>query len=248
MSDVFGAEYAAAYDAVYAEKDYEGECDLVERLLVEHAAGADARILDLGCGTGGHAIPLARRGYRVVGVDRSGPMLAEARAKAEETGVGPEFVEGDIRDLSLAAEFDAALMLFAVLSYQLEEDDVLAALRSARRHLRAGGLLVFDVWFGPAVLAQRPSRRVSTIGELVRTSWGELDAARARCTVTVELATESGEIVSREEHVVRYFFPEELGRLLDASGFGLLRLGAFPDIDRPVDETTWNAAVVARAL
>lgn len=247
MSELFGADYAQAYDAVYAGKDYEAECDLVERVFAEHGARRVNRVLDLGCGTGGHAIPLARRGYNVVGVDRSASMLAEARAKAADVEPLPSFVEADIRDLALEAGFDAALMLFAVLSYQLENEDVISALSSARRHLAPGALLVFDVWFGPAVLTQRPSRREVSVGELVRTSWGELDALRDRCSVSIELATQRGEVVAREEHVVRYFFPHELELLLDLTGFELLRLGAFPGIDRAPDETSWNVFGAARA-
>lgn len=247
MSELFGAGYAEAYDAVYAAKDYEAECDLVERAFAEHSARTVKRILDLGCGTGGHAIPLARRGYEVVGVDRSASMLAEARAKAVDVEPRPSFVEADIRDLALEAEFDAALMLFAVLSYQLENKDVIGALSSARRRLVPGALLLFDVWFGPAVLTQGPSRREVRVGELVRTSSGELDALRDRCSVSIELATRRGDVVAREEHVVRYFFPNELELLLDLAGFELLRLAAFPEIDRAADETSWNVFAAARA-
>jgi hypothetical protein len=51
-------------------------------------------------------------------------------------------------------------MMFAVLGYQGENDDVLAALKTAHRHARPGGLFLFDVWYGPAVLHERPSQRV----------------------------------------------------------------------------------------
>src|SRR5205814_7072190 len=79
---LFGPLYASAYDALHEDKDYERECDLFERTFDELAAGGVRRVLDLGCGTGGHAIPLARRGYDVVGVDRSEAMLARAADKA----------------------------------------------------------------------------------------------------------------------------------------------------------------------
>ena len=80
MTGVFGAEYAGAYDAIYAEKDYEAEVDLIERAAARFGDDAAASVLDLGCGTGGHAIPLARRGHRVTGVDRSPAMLAAVDA------------------------------------------------------------------------------------------------------------------------------------------------------------------------
>lgn len=80
--DVFGTNYSAVYDSLYHDKDYEGECNLVERLLGAHGKEGLLRLLDLGCGTGNHTLPLARRGHRVTGIDRSPGMLARARVKA----------------------------------------------------------------------------------------------------------------------------------------------------------------------
>ena len=79
-SGVFGRDYAAAYDDLYQDKDYVAECDLIERVFETYGQGPTRRVLDLGCGTGGHAVILAKRGYDVVGVDRSPEMLERARA------------------------------------------------------------------------------------------------------------------------------------------------------------------------
>jgi len=72
MNTVFGSEYAGAYDAIYGDKDYAAECDLVERIFKTYGYGVVQSVMDLGCGTGGHALPLAERGYEVSGIDRSG--------------------------------------------------------------------------------------------------------------------------------------------------------------------------------
>src|SRR6266567_477654 len=168
---VFGADYANAYDVLYQDKDYASECDLIERVFAEYAAGRRVRsVLDLGCGTGGHAVPLAEHGYEVVGVDRSAEMLRHAversrtdRDAAHAARRGPRFELGDIGSIDLRREFDAVVMMFAVLGYQVTNEAVQAALASARRHLAAGGLLFGDLWYGPAVLAQRPSERVKVI-------------------------------------------------------------------------------------
>ncbi len=250
----FDAAYARAYDALYREKDYEAECDLLEEVFREHAAERVESILDLGCGTGNHALPLAERGYEVVGVDRSPGMLAAARAKAEDAGAGVRFVEADLRRVELGATFDAVLLMFAVLGYQLDNDDVLAALGTARRHARPGGLLVFDIWYGPAVLRQRPGERVKVSeledGQLIRSTSGRLDVDRHLCVVSYRLWQIRAERLveeTAERHRVRYFFPQELRLFLDASGFELLRLTAFPSATEPCGESTWNALAVARA-
>ena len=255
MSDVFSEPYADLYDAVYGDKDYGAECKLIERVLAEHASGSGRQLLDLGCGTGSHALPLAARGWQVTGVDRSPEMLARARGKRVGAGdVAAEFVEGDIRTVDLGRTFDAALMMFAVLGYQTANRDVAAALATVRRHLRPGGLFVFDIWYGPAVLVQRPSSRFREVpvpdGRVLRQSDGELDTSRHLCTVRLHLWRLRGDRVvaeTEERHTMRYFFPLEIAASLDSAGLDLLRLGAFPDFDRNPDETSWNVLGVARA-
>ncbi len=257
MSSVFGAAYAGAYDAMYQDKDYAAECALVHRLFQTYGQGAVQTVLDLGCGTGNHVFPLAEHGYELTGVDLSEGMLERARAKAAALPAvnRPTFRVGDVRHVELGRTFDGCLMMFAVLSYQLENADVLAALRTVRRHLRPGGLFVFDLWYGPAVLALQPSPRFRVIdvpgGRLLRYSSGELDTARQRTAVYFRLWQLEGERVVREAeetHQMRYFFPLELAFFLETTGLTLLRLGAFPDFDQEPTEQTWNVTGVARAV
>ena len=256
MKEPFGSNYAGCYDALYAEKDYEAECDLIERLFKTYGDGQIKSVLDLGCGTGNHALPLSMRGFEVIGVDRSESMLAQARSKATTSGRAARdaFYQADIRSVDLGRRFDAVLMMFAVLGYQLENADVIEAFRAARRHLNRGGLLLFDVWYGPAVLFQRPSERIKTIptstGKILRVSSSELDTNRHICTVHYHVWTFAAERLlseTEEEHMVRYFFPVELNLFLESTGFNPTRLGAFPEFERDPDEKTWNVLCVARA-
>lgn len=246
MTETFGEAYAAAYDALYRDKDYEGECDVIERLLRRHGTPSPGRLLDLGCGTGNHAFPLARRGHRVTGVDRSAAMLSCAAAKGEAV----ELHCGDLRALDLGRRFDAVLMMFAVLGYQHENPDLLAALRTVRRHLEPGGLFVFDVWNGPAVLAERPGPRVRTVptatGTVVRNSETRLDVMRHLCEVRFDLRVE-GVAAQEERHVMRFFFPQELDLALGVTGLRLLDLRRFPDGEAPADERAWTVVGIARA-
>jgi len=257
MSAVFGAEYSARYDSLYRDKDYSEECERIARILKAYADRPVRSLLDLGCGTGNHSIPLAQQGYEIVGVDRSRAMLDGARRKAEKFGLDGTavFHEGDIRTLRVDRQFDAALMMFAVLGYQLENHDVLAALQNARRHLSAGGLFIFDVWYGPAVLQQGPSDRMKSIptdeGEIIRFASGRLDVQRHLCEVTYrlwDLAKDRVRSRTEETHLMRYFFPLELKLFLEDCDFSLLRLGAFPKFDHDPDSTTWNVLGVARAV
>lgn len=250
---VFGSQYSAMYDALYAEKNYEAECDLIEEVFSRFGVGDTDRLLDLGCGTGSHLLPLLARGYSVVGVDRSRAMIDLLLQKASEAGLEPHVEQCSIEQFETEATFDAVLLMFAVLGYQLTNEKVLETLRVANVHLRPGGLLVFDVWFGPAVLVQRPSDRVKVVhGEeetVIRASRGELRPSAQTVAVDMEVWRIQGERVvahAKEEHEMRFFFPKELELLLSVTGFSLLRIGAFEEPNEDPDENTWNVLVVAR--
>jgi SAM-dependent methyltransferase len=254
MSYSFGSLYSSAYDDLYRDKDYDAECDLLERIFQTYGHGAVERIIDLGCGTGNHAVPLARRGYDVTGIDGSEHMLAKARQKIQ-SGDKAVFEQGDLRAVRLERQFDSALMMFAVLGYQTRNEDVISALNTARAHVQPGGLLIFDVWYGPAVLHLRPSERVKLVstpeGQILRATSGELDTLHHVCVVHYHVwFLGKGQVVSEaeEHHRMRYFFPLELDLLLQTTGFNPLRLGVFPEFERDPDETSWNVLGVAQAV
>jgi SAM-dependent methyltransferase len=248
----FEASYARIYDAAYVEKDYERECDLIEECFRRFARRSVRSVLDLGCGTGGHALPLAARGYDVAGVDLSEHMVAVAREKAAATDLAVELRRGDLRTVRLARRFDAVLMMFAVLGYQRTDDDVRSALATVREHLEPGGLLVLDCWHGPGVLADPPGERRKTIataaGPVERRATAELDAKAHLCVVRYELegALPGASRTAREEHVVRYFFPSELETFLSQANLELASLTPTGTLDRPADSSTWTALLVGR--
>jgi len=253
--EAFGAAYAEFYDTIYHDKDYAAECDRLERVFEGYGMVPVRNVLDLGCGTGRHAELLAERGYGVVGVDVSPFMISRARdrAKARHSLNPPVYHVADLREFRIKQQFDAVVMMFAVLGYQLEDEDVHAALRTARLHLRPGGLLLFDVWYGPAVLHQRPSKRAKRVegadGPLTRTSRSTLDRDRQRINVRfhVERGTGADARQTDEDHCLRFFFAADIERFLSAADLALIRIGAFEDFDRDPDESTWNVLVAARA-
>jgi SAM-dependent methyltransferase len=254
VSETFGARYADAYDPLYADKDYAIECDLIEILAARHGSQNGA-VLDLGCGTGRHAVILANRGWRVIGVDRSEEMLSIARQRAAQAGVDElEFLAGDVRSVRVDGEFDVALLMFAVLGYQLTDSDVAATLATAAAHLRPGGVLLFDVWNGSAVEKTGPSARIKSVvkdGSVIRRrAEGVLDRARRTCTVDYRIDWLDGATIARslqERHTVRYFFEPEVRRMTRDAGLDIVASGAFPEFDSPIDSTRWNALYVAKA-
>jgi len=253
--DSFGPAYAEAYDNLYAHKRYDAECAFVRSTALQYGRGT--QLLDLGCGTGRHAVALAELGYTVTGVDRSEAMLMRARerAAASRASAGLRFEQGDIADYRAGHSFDVVTMMFAVIDLQIGDAALRAALDTVRRHLEPGGVLVFDCWYGPAVLAQRPSERVKQVahpeGTLLRTGRGELDVSRQICTVHYDLwwMANGAPVRHAEEHqVVRFFFPVELELLLGRAGLALRRLCDFEAPERPPSEQSWNVWCVAQAV
>jgi len=227
--------YARYYNLLYADKDYAAEAGFVHGLLQKYAPGARS-ILELGCGTGGHAIELAAQGYELHGVDLSAQMLAMAQEKLAAAPQGRlSFEQADIRTLRLKRKFDTVVALFHVLSYQTTADDLAATFATARAHLNPGGVLLCDFWYGPAVLAERPEVRVKRMqdGIISVTRIAEpvlhtnLNVVDVHYQVFVQ-DQESGQIEEfHETHRMRYLFRPEIEALHEAAGFTHLECAAW---------------------
>ncbi len=132
---------APYYDRIMQEVEYEEWVRYVESFF-PWAKGEVREVLDLACGTGTPTKILVQHGYRVVGIDRSVAMLQVARRK-----LGPEvpLIAADLRKFALRKQFDAVLCLFDSLNNLLTELELSEAFENVRRHLRDGGVFVFDV-------------------------------------------------------------------------------------------------------
>lgn len=253
---IFGASYAEQYDALYLTKDYVAECDLIEQAFGRHAASPSS-VLDIGCGTGGHVLELASRGFDCTGVDLSPAMLELAARKAQDRPLvhKPRWINGDAAAFTVDTKFDAAIMMFAVVSYLTDNDDVRAGLANIRRHLKPDGLFICDFWYGPAVLSVRPEDRVRVIesgqGKSIRAASTVLDTFNQTADVSFRLWTASqvaGLAETVETHRMRYFFPQEFKLLLEGAGFESLSLSEFPSLQAPLGDESWNALSIARAV
>lgn len=220
---VFGL-YAQYYDLLYRDKDYEGEAKYVAELIREYSPQAES-ILEMGCGTGAHAGHLAGMDFRVAGIDMSEPMLEQARAR--QTGLGTEvaarmtFAHGDVRSFRAGKTFDVVISLFHVFSYQTTNQDLRAAFETAASHLNPGGLLIFDYWYGPAVLTQRPEVRVKRLEDdtlrVVRIAEPEMNPSENRVTVNywvlMDSKTDGRSERIIERHDLRYLFIPEINQI-----------------------------------
>jgi SAM-dependent methyltransferase len=249
---VFNEEYAGAYDALYGDKDYAKECDYIEALFQKYRY-RPKRILDLGCGTGGHALLLAKRGHIINGVDRSAAMLAIARRKAKGQRLNIDFREGDITRLATEKKHDAVISMFAAMGYQTTNAAFAAACKTARDCLVPGGLFMFDCWHGPAVLADKPRPCIKELNrgggeKIVRFTLPEMDEMNHVVNVNFRVWHTKGNQFTEtaESHPVRFLFPQEARHFLEVAGFETVDLYPFLKSDAPLTENDWNMMVVGR--
>ncbi len=247
-------DYAYYYNAFYKEKDYKEEAAQVDILLKKYGKNIQS-ILNFGSGTGRHDIELTKLGYQCNGVDVSPIMVDLGRKNAKRERLDIDFSVEDIRIFRAKVKYDAVISLFHVMSYQNKNQDVLNAFNSARNALNKGGVFLFDVWYGPGVLSDKPTVRVKEIEDenykLVRiakpTMYDKEDVVDV-CYEVYVFEKDTGKArVIREVHSMRYFFKPELEFMLEKAGFELIN-----NIDsrtfEETDYTSWTSYFIARAV
>lgn len=243
--------YALWYDLLYADKAYDAEAAFVASLLAKHGV-SQGDLLELGCGTGRHALHFADS-FAVQGIDLSPEMVRSAEARASGAARPPRFRQGDIRDVRVDRTFDAVVSLFHTYSYLWRETDLAAGFATAAAHVRPGGLFLFDAWYGPAVLTTPPEPRAREVAtdeiELYRfsrpTMLYDANAVDVAFTLFAREPSGASEVV-RETHRMRYLFRPEIEGHLDRAGFDLVDACEWMDADRALDNQTWQAVFVAR--
>lgn len=250
------ANYARYYDLLYRDKDYAAEAQYVHELLQNHAPNTTS-LLELGCGSGIHAALLAQQGYQVYGVDLSADMLeqADSRLSSLPTEVASrlEFSQGDIRTIRLEKQFDAVISLFHVISYQTSNEDLQSAFTTIKSHLKPGGVLIFDCWYGPAVLSDRPQVRVkrledeeiavNRIAEPVMHPNDNL----VNVNYQVFIRNRASGVVEelQEAHKMRYLFKPEVDKLFLENEIELTAFGKWMS-DSEAGFNSWNVYFVGR--
>ncbi|MFE1949804.1 class I SAM-dependent methyltransferase [Streptomyces sp. NPDC059524] len=208
-----------------------------EDTLRSHGAGQ--RVLDLGCGTGRDAAHLQRAGRTVTGADLSEAMLTYARTHHP----GPDYLAADLREFALAdREFDAVVCLDSALLYCYTNAELDGFLRSVRRCLAAGGLLVAEMRNGAFFLGRTDLLNAPRVDAF---TWRGT-AYRSTTTLSVDRTAQllrrtrvwtahDGSAPVEQRSAWRLLFPQELRHVLARHGFEVLALydGPGPRTDPP---------------
>ena len=157
----FDDDYLRIYRAMIAPETTAAEVDFLEAALAPPPQG---EVLDLACGYGRHAIGLARRGYRMTGVDFHAGYLAEAARDAAAAGVTVRWTRADMRALPFERVFDAVYSYFTSFGYfgDREDEQVLAGVARA---LRPGGRFLLDVLNRDGILTHPQQRVWNPLGD-----------------------------------------------------------------------------------
>lgn len=248
-------DYAYYYNAFYQDKDYKSEAKQIDYLLNKYKEKDIKTIINYGCGTGKHDIELCNLGYQCSGIDMSSMMIDIAKENASMMQKQIGFEVSDIRYYEPNHKYDAVISLFHVMSYQNSNEDIMNAFQTARKALGTGGIFLFDVWYGPGVLSDKPALRVKEIEDekyklvrIARPIMYDKDNIVDVCYEVFVIDKNTQQVKTiHETHSMRYFFRPELQKMLQDTGFELIE-----NIDCNTLEKTsynsWTSYFIARAL
>lgn len=140
--DYLYKKFADYYDLIYSFKDYTKETKFLLQLVKKYKI-KNKKILEIGCGTGEHAVYLKKKGFDIVGVDLNREMLKVARRKSKSI----KFLQGDMRTFNLKKRFDVVICLFSTIHYNQSYKELEKTLKNFHSHLDEGSLLIFDMGF-----------------------------------------------------------------------------------------------------
>ncbi|MEE8442209.1 MAG: methyltransferase domain-containing protein [Dehalococcoidia bacterium] len=249
----YGDIWVDMYDSVHTLTD-----DI--SFWVEEALASDGPVLELGCGTGRVAIPIAQADVPVVGLDNSAEMLKIARTKARRAGLNTKalrFVRGDMRDFSLGQTFPLIIIPFRSFQVLLSVADQYRALATIEKHLAPGGKLVFSLFVPDLELLAGDPSIVRYDHEVTDPATGhQLSVSHqnrydnfnqvGNVRTIIEEVDKRGEVVCKvyKDFQMRYLYRFEAQNLLSACGYQVLDVyGSFQR--EPLDESSTEMIWVA---
>lgn len=213
----YSRSFAEIYDIITRHKSYDLEVAALAAFLRDRMDAGGASLLDLGCGTGTHAIRMAGEGFTVTGIDLSPDMISVAKSKNS----GVDFQSVDIRDFA-GNGFHCVTCLFNVvncLSSYRELENMLAA---ARARMVEGGIILVEAWNAVAVMADPPQvvcREYPFEGGVIRREvTPECDFMNQRIVLNYSI-TMGGEPARLIRHPILLFMPWEIAEAMKTAGF-----------------------------
>jgi 2-polyprenyl-3-methyl-5-hydroxy-6-metoxy-1,4-benzoquinol methylase len=244
--EILFENYAHSYDREVFTQGTVQEVDFIER---EIDFDRTKKILDVGCGTGRHALELAKRGYAVTGVDLSASQLQRAREKAADAHVQVRFEQLDARSLPYIKEYDVVLNLCEAGFALMETDDMnFAILQGEARALKPGGKFFLTTLNALFPLAHSIEEFINSNTVETKSSNHVFDFVTLRDRSLVEIADDAGNIRTLQCNE-RYYMPSEISWMLTMLHCSTIeifgcKVGNFSR-NRPVTPNDYEMLVVA---
>jgi SAM-dependent methyltransferase len=181
-----------------------------------------AQVLDLGCGYGRHAMELAARGFHIVGLDLSTPLLVRGGEEAHRRGLTINFVRGDMRELDFENQFDGVYCLFSTFGY-FDDETNKKTLQNVARALKPNGKVLVEILNRDYVIADLPTRVWWEGDGCVVLEEVELNYFSSRIQVNRSVVFDDGRQLEQEISVRAYSL-HEVGKLMHAAGFRVLEV------------------------
>ncbi len=247
--EVLFENYGKRYDQENFVQGTLGECDFIEREIGFNKA---LKILDIGCGTGRHAIELSRRGYKITGVDLSESQLVRAREKSAQQNVRIDFLKFDARDLPFVKEYDLVIMLCEGAFPLMETDEMnYEILKNATKALQENGKIIFTTLNGLFPLYHSVEAFCAAGAQEGNATYrsNTFDLMTFRDYNITEIEDDDGNKKQMKCNE-RYYVPSEITWLLKSLGYKKIeifgaKLGAFSRSDKLTTED-FEMLVVAR--
>ena len=211
---------AASYDRLTNDVDYEATVEFYMEIL--RREGITPRtVVDLACGTGSVTEILARKGYRVTGVDMSEEMLTEAAMKTMDMEQPPMYSCQLLQNLRLPRGVDMAVCALDSLDYILDPADCKEAIRRVYKALNPGGIFIFDVNTPEKLWAMDDQVFLDEDDDVYCVWRGEFDEETNICSYGMDLFQREGNMWRRsfEEHREYAYSQEQLTGFLKDAGF-----------------------------
>lgn len=196
------------------------------------------RVLDAACGTGNLTLPLARAGYRVTASDQSEAMLRIAQEKARKAGQAVACIRQPLQQIELPRPVDCINCACDGVNYLLTDDDLKRFFTAARRNLKEGGLLLFDVSSRYKLAHVLNGRCYGEDREDLAYLWqNDFDEDKSLLQMDLTIFAREGRGESfvryRESHFQRAYSNQELVDRLEGAGFRNVNVYAFPSLGAP---------------
>lgn len=218
FAEVFDEDYLRTLPFLTPQAT-QAEAELVAASL---GTSPGAKLLDVGCGYGRHAMELAARGYHVVGLDLSTPLLVRGGEEAHRRGLTINFIRGDMRELDFDGQFDGAYCLFSTFGYFDDETNKKTAGNIARA-LKPGGRCVFEILNRDYVIADLPTRVWWEGDGCVVLEEVDFNYFSSRINVNRSVVFDDGRQLEQEISIRAYSL-HEVGKLMLAAGFRVLEV------------------------